>query len=68
VVDPAKNVRPYVANSADHGVQAQALTRASTRVTAFPEAERSASGRHDMTDATLSSIDSGLPSAIFARS
>lgn len=45
VVDPAKMVRPYVANSADHGVQAAGADARLNKGTAFTEAERSASGR-----------------------
>ncbi len=45
VVDPAKMVRPYVANSADHGVQAVGADASLNKGTAFTEAERSASGR-----------------------
>ncbi|MFK4604039.1 class II fumarate hydratase [Bradyrhizobium diazoefficiens] len=45
VVDPAKMVRPYVANSADHGVQAAGADARLNKGTAVTEAERSASGR-----------------------
>jgi len=45
VVDPAKMVRPYVANSADHGVQAAGADARLNKGTAFTEAERSPSGR-----------------------
>jgi fumarate hydratase, class II len=45
VVDPAKMVSPYVANSADHGVQAAGADARLNKGTAFTEAERSPSGR-----------------------
>jgi fumarate hydratase class II len=45
VVDPAKMVSPYVANSADHDVQAPGADARLNKGTAFTEAERSASGR-----------------------
>ncbi|MFK4722188.1 fumarate hydratase class II [Bradyrhizobium niftali] len=45
VVDPAKMVSPYVANSADHGVQAAGADARLNKGTVFTEAERSASGR-----------------------
>jgi len=45
VVDPAKMVSPYVANSAGHDVQAAGADARLNRGTAFTEAERSASGR-----------------------